>query len=243
MTAEQADFLRGYGATRRAEFLVDGAPVAATPPPFRAQRALARLGPAAKDGGAWARWFERWGFESVLLVPDAGDPDGARGFHEFHDAFLSELLALGDDGRVRDERTLACFAPRTAQPGADLLEQLAHDASGRSFPSEAAALDGGGLNLGPTSALRWQDLPDSPAARALVAASVADNQPQCSACVYRSGCSVPPSVSRRDQGTVWGRLPDSDECALRMRISDRVFGRLDDEKWLLLLDKWRVDMT
>lgn len=243
MTPEHADFLRGHGATRRASLVLDGAPKGDRPPPFRAQRALARLAPGAREPRAWARWFERWGFESVRLLPAAADGDGSRGFHAFHGEFLDELISLGDEGRVRDEWALAFLAGRPwSLPGADLVEELAHDASGRVFPSEAAALDPAGLSLGTAAALRWQDLPASEAVRALVAASMPDNQPQCSQCVYRSFCAVPPSVSRREQGGLWGRMPESAECALRMGILDRFFTRMDDEKWLLLLDKWHVDM-
>ncbi|UPT75707.1 MAG: hypothetical protein M0D55_08560 [Elusimicrobiota bacterium] len=242
MTPDQAEFLRGHGAGRRVELVLDGAPELGRAPAFRAQRALARLGPGAKDARGWARWFERWGFESVLLLPDGGDADGSRAFHAFHAAFLDELLELGDEGRVRDEWAGAAFAGARFLPGADLLERLAHDASGRTFASEQAALEPGGMSLGDTTSVRWQDLPGTEAVRALVAASLPDNQPLCSQCAYRAFCAVPPSASRAAQGTLWGRLPDSPECALRMGVWDRIFGRLDDEKWLLLLDKWRVDM-
>ena len=71
----------------------------------------------------------------------------------------------------------------------------------------------------------------------------ADNQPQCSQCAYRPFCAVPASVHLKRQGTTWGQLPSSSACAVNMGILDHIISTLNDEKMLLLLDKWHVDMT
>ncbi len=243
MTPDQADFLRSHGVTRAATLTLDGAPDMKKAPPFRAQRARAVLMPGAVRPREWASWFEKWGFESVRLEPSSLDAEGASRFGTFHAEFLDWLVEHGEDANIRDEWATAFLAGRTwSLPGVDLLEQLAYDARGRVFTSEESAAASAPV-LGEAGELRYQDLAKIEAASAVIAASHADNQPQCSQCVYRSYCTVAPSINQKLQGHYWGRTPDSAACVWQMGILDRFFGRLGDEKWLFLLNKWNVDMT
>jgi len=242
MTPDQVDFLRSHGVTRAATLALDGAPDMKKAPPFRAQRARAVLLPGAVRPREWAEWFEKWGFESVRLLPSELDAEGASRFGAFHGELLDWLVEHAEDTNLRDEWATAFLAGRTWRlPGVDLLEQLAYDARGRVFTSEESAAAGAPV-LGEAGELRYQDLAKIEAASAVIAASHADNQPQCSQCAYRSYCTVAPSINQKLQGHYWGLTPDSAACAWQMGILDRFFGRLDDEKWLLLLSKWHVDM-
>ena len=241
MTPDQADFLRSHGVTRQLELVLAGKPDMKKPPAFRAQRARARLAADAAAPRAWAQWLETWGFESVKLLPSSLDAAGVASFGEFHAEFLSWLVEHGEQANLRDEWATTLLGGRSwALPGMDLLEHLAYDADGRVFTSEEAAPE---LELGVVGELRYPDIARRAATGAVLAAAAADNQPLCSQCAYRPFCAVPPSVHQKLQGTLWGRLPESPACALQMGILDRIFERLDDEKWLLLLDKWHVDMT
>lgn len=242
MTSEQADFLRAHGVTRCAALTLDGKPDMGKAPPFRAQRARARLGAGAADPRAWARWLEAWGFESARLLPAALDEKGAAAFVSFYGGFFGALIADGERGSLRDEWALALLAGRSWNlPGMDLLEQLAYDGAGRVFTSEESA-GRAELGLGTVSELRYQDIPRLSAAGAVVAASQPDNQPLCSQCAYRPFCAVPPSVNRNTQGDVWGQTPSSPACTIQMGILDRILDGLNDEKCMNLLNKWNVDM-
>ncbi len=244
MSPDQADFLRSHGVARCAILELDGEPDLKKAPAFRAQRARAYLRPGASGPRAWAQWFEKWGFESVRLVPTAFDEKGAAEFESFYGEFLGWLVENGETANLRDEWTLAFLGGRPwGLPGADVLEQLAYDAAGRVFTSEEAVRGGGELGLGTVAELRYPDIGRSAPARAVIAASHPDNQPLCAQCAYRPYCSVPPALSQRLQGGLWGRIPESPVCTTYMGVLDHIFGRLDDEKWLLLLDKWNVDMT
>jgi radical SAM protein with 4Fe4S-binding SPASM domain len=240
MTPDQTDFLRSHGVTRTLELELDGAPDMKKAPAFRAQRARARLGAGAADPRAWAKWFEKWGFESVKLLPGGG---GAAVFKPFYGEFLGWLVEHGEEANLRDEWALSFLAGRLwGLPGMDVLEQLAYDSAGRVFTSEEAVSGAGELALGTVAELRYPEIARSAAAKAVIAASHPDNQPLCAQCVYRPFCAVAPALNQRLQGTLWGRTPVSEACALQMGVLDRIFGALDDEKCLLLLDKWNVDM-
>jgi len=239
MAPDQADFLRSHGVTRSAALTLDGAPDMKQAPAFRAQRARARLGANAADPRAWARWFEKWGFESVRLEPASHDEKGSDAFIEFYGGFLGHLIEHGEETNLRDELAISFLGGRTWNlPGTDVLEQLAYDAAGRVFTAEE-----GGIELGAAASLRYQDLAGLPAVPAVIAASHADNQPLCSQCAYRPYCTLAPSLSRRTQGTLWGQTPSSVLCSIQMGLLDAIFERLIDEKTLLLLNKWHVDIS
>jgi hypothetical protein len=244
MSPDQADFLRSHGVTRSAALDLDGKPDMKKAPGFRAQRAYARLGEGAADPQAWARWFEKWGFESVRLLPAAHDAKRVAAFVEFHGAFLGWLIEHGEESNVRDEIAISFLGGRLwSLPGTDVLEQLAYDGGGRVFTSEAAVDAAGELCLGSVSDLRYQDIARLPATAAVIAASHPDNQPLCSQCAYRPFCTVAPGLSQKLQGTLWGQTPSSPLCTLQMGLLDRILESLNDEKCLLLMNKWHVDIT
>ncbi len=244
MSPDQADFLRSHGVTRSVILELDGKPDMKTAPDFRAQRARARLKPGAAEPRAWARWFEKWGLESVRLLPSSLDEKGTAAFLAFYGGFLDSLIEDGERTNVRDEWAVGLLGGRLWNlPGMDVLEQLAYGADGRVFSSETAATGTAALALGTVGELRYQDIARLPSTSAVIAAASPDNQPLCSQCVYRAYCAVPPALNHKIQGHVWGQTPSSDACTLQMGILDRIFGRLDDEKMLLLLGKWCVDLT
>lgn len=242
MSPDQADFLRAHAVTRAAALVLSGRPDMGRAPAFRAQRARARLGPDATDPRAWLLWFEKWGFESVRLLPAALDEKSAAAFGGFYAGFLGRLIEDAEKGNVRDEWAAALLGGRLWNlPGMDILEQLAYDREGRVFTSEEAAGDSE-LSLGDAATLRYQDLARLPVTGAVIAAGHPDHQPLCSQCAYRPFCAVPASVNKKSQGHVWGRMTESVSCAIQMGILDRILEHLDDEKMLNLLNKWQVDM-
>lgn len=243
MSPDQADFLRSHGVTRCVKLELDGAPDMRKAPPFRAQRARARLTPGAAEPRAWAEWFERWGFESARLEPSSLDETSVAAFGAFHDGFLDWLVEHGEESNLRDEWAASLLAGRPwTLPGVDILEQLAYDADGRVFSSELAA-GAGEASLGGAGELRYPDLARLEAASAAIAASHPDNQPLCGQCAYRPYCTISPSLNQKLQGNFWGQTPSSAACSMQMDILDRIFRRLSDEKCFLLLNKLNIDMT
>jgi hypothetical protein len=129
----------------------------------------------------------------------------------------------------------------------DLLETLAYAPDGRVWSSEQGLELGEGGDetyaLGAAGTLRFDALRGAPLARLLAASLWRDVQPLCGDCAYRLLCTVPPSAHHAEQGTPWGRLPDSPRCAVHMGVLDALFGVWDDEKRLPALEKWGVDIA
>lgn len=240
-----AGFLSDRGVPVRIEVDADGPPSASALRP--AARYLVRVGAKARDPRAWVDLLAARGAGSVLFAPAALDEAGARAFLAFYRGALARLLERWEDG-PNDEWAPALLGGRAAErPGVDLLETLAYAPDGRVYSSETGlALAEGGdgtYALGPAASLRFDDLAGSALARLLAAGLWRDVQPLCGDCAYRLLCAVPPSVHQAEQGSPWGRLPDSPRCAVHMGVLDALFSVWDDEKCLPALEKWGVDIA
>ncbi|MDD5304460.1 MAG: hypothetical protein PHS14_15290, partial [Elusimicrobia bacterium] len=112
MSPDQADYLRSHGVARSVTLELDGEPDMEKAPPFRAQRARARLRPGAGGPRAWAQWFDKWGFESVRLLPSALDEKGTAALVEFYGEFLGWLIEHGEESNLRDEIAMSFLGGR-----------------------------------------------------------------------------------------------------------------------------------
>lgn len=244
--AENADldWLAARGVERRTVLTLSGAPRRGELPAFSAQTARALVAAPAAQAAAWMDWLDAAGLRSVLLEPAADGPAGRRAFLAFYAAALERLAEL--EGPLLDESLRAHLAePRWALPGLDVLEELACDERGELFTSERAALlpeSGRRLfSLGPAGETRLSELAGLPAVRAALAAAEPENQPLCRSCAYAAFCALAASQSYAEQGTVWGRMPQSSACALVLGRLDAVFALSDCEKGRDLLNKHSVD--
>ena len=180
----------------------------------------------------------------MRLLPSALDARAVSAFVGFHGGFFGWLIEHGEESNVRDEIAMSFLGGRLwSLPGTDVLEQLAYDGAGGVFTSEEAVDGAGELRLGTVAELRYQDIARLPATAAVIAASHPDNQPLCSQCACRPFCTLAPSLSQKLQGSLWGQTPSSPLCALQMGLLDHILESLNDEKCLLLMNKWHVDIT
>jgi radical SAM protein with 4Fe4S-binding SPASM domain len=243
-SGEAARELRGWGVAARLCFELDGPPPG---PEQAADAALALVGSAARAPEAWIDWLRARGFASYRLRPaDGGGPEDGRAFAAFHAAALERLLEGVETSDLLDEVLVDYLRARPlARPGLDLLGELAVDADGRLYTSERAlGLDDQGravFSLGDVHSTRFGDLASLPAARAALEASDADRQPLCCQCAYRPFCRTAPSAHYARSGSVWGRLPESADCAAAAAFLDRVFFLFSAEKLNILLNKANID--
>lgn len=236
--SERIEWLAARGVERRTILSINGAPKRGELPAFSAQTAEAVVDAAPETAAAWVDWLSEAGLRSVRFAPSA--PAKLSRFLDFYSRALARVAEL--EGPLLDESVRALLAePRWALPGLDVLEELCCAADGTVYTSERAALLPEGARglfaLGTAGELRLPDLASHPAVRAALAAAEPENQPACGACAYAPFCAIPISASYAEQGTTWGRMPDSFSCALNMGRLDAVFGIKEVNKFHDLLAK------
>lgn len=236
------------GVVVRGEFSVDGPPGR---PPFRAPRALARVGPKARGGAGWADALAQTGARGVEWRPSgaAALPGaGAEAFAAFAADALERMIETCETSDLRDETAVALLAARPWEiPGLDLFETLAFSLEGEVFASEEGlelAEEGDArLRLGRAEGFRFQDLPALALTQVLVAQTAADALPFCGACAYRAACLIPVSAHVRAAGALHGRVPESPRCRAHMAVLDRALTRLGSGNMLNFIEKWGIDRS
>lgn len=240
-----AGFLSDRAIAVRCELSADGPPSPSQLVPCA--RALVRVGPGARDPKAWVDLLAARGVGSVLFAPAARDAAGARRFVAFYEAALGRLLENWEVG-PNDEWAQSLLGGRAGErPGVDLLETLAYAPDGGAYSSEdgLALAEAGDATyaLGAAAKLRFEEFASAPLARLIAAGLWREVQPLCGDCAYRLLCTVPPSAHQAEQGSPWGRLPDSPRCIAHMGVLDALFSVWDTEKCLPALEKWGVDIA
>ncbi len=236
LPARMKEFLDGHRVDLRAVVEIAGPPSVAVP---GARRVLARVNAPAEAASGWIDALSEAGVESILLEPSGS----AKDFLAFYAAALDRMLQLQGRRDMREERGLGFLSGRRwLLPGHDVLSELCYAPDGSIYSGElAASLDEEArdlLKLGELGSRRFDDLAKGPAVRAVLAASLSENQPMCSQCVYRPFCAVAPSENLRSQGTLWGRHPSSERCALHMALLDILFSRLARTESAEALRQW-----
>ena len=94
--------------------------------------------------------------------------------------------------------------------------------------------------LGHVDTHRYRQLVGHETVRAAVIASNLDGQPDCINCAYNPYCGTIPATNHKTTGSVFGRMRESDVCAVHKGIQDYLFEKLataDDETKDILL-RW-----
>lgn len=83
-----------------------------------------------------------------------------------------------------------------------------------------------------------RDVVSHPTVRAAALASELGSQPLCGQCAYQPYCGVSPVYNYAAQGTIHGRNPTNDRCAVLMGRFDALFARLDVPAGRAQLERW-----
>ncbi len=136
---------------------------------------------------------------------------------------LKELNALRFLARILADR-------QWAYPEREAVDRVSYDAEGGitlfdEGPGRAEPL----FRAGDVRQSSFNAVIDSAAARAGLTALQPDGQPLCAQCAYRPYCGgVGPAGAMREQGTLWGRTPDSARCQALMAVQDVMFERVQE---------------
>jgi len=74
--------------------------------------------------------------------------------------------------------------------------------------------------------------------RAAAAATLLENQPLCSQCVYKPYCGLDSVLNRQMQRSLCGHMPTNDRCRLYMGLFDVLFEKLADPQARAVFESW-----
>lgn len=162
-------------------------------------------------------------------------------FLEFYRNAFDYILELNINGTQVMERNAAIMLCKIIgdtepnyldlrSPGGAAIGQLAFHPSGNVYSSDegrmVAAMGDDTFLLGNVLKNSYADMMTGPATKALVLAGTNDGQPDCVQCVYKPYCGQQPEYNYKTQGSIFGRMRDSDWCRKHKGIFDHVMKRL-----------------
>jgi His-Xaa-Ser system radical SAM maturase HxsB len=165
-----------------------------------------------------------------MLEKNAG---GAEILERYAAIFLTKILTGGDPN----------FLDIRSPCGAG-IGQLAYNYDGSLFTcDEGRMLHEMGddfFHLGRAGETKYRDLMTHDTVRAMIAASTLDAQPDCVSCTYAAYCGICPVHNYQTQGSLHGRMRESDWCAVHKGIQDYLFEKLGsgDAATLASLERW-----
>ncbi|MCB9729148.1 MAG: hypothetical protein H6744_19120 [Deltaproteobacteria bacterium] len=166
---------------------------------------------------AWLRAYER-AFARMLHHEREG--------HPIRERTAAALLARILDGKTEDE----C---RLRSPASDGIGQFAYHVDGRVFASEGGRkLAERGEDIFQIGELRkngYHDMVTSPTVRALVMATTLEGQPGWIQSAYKPFAGVSPARCYGEQGSIHGRMQDSEQARELHGILDLLFLQLSNE--------------
>lgn len=162
-------------------------------------------------------------------------------FLEFYRAAFDYILQLNVEGIQVLERNAAIMLCKIIgdsepnyldlrSPGGAAIGQLAFHPNGNVYSSDegrmVAAMGDDTFLLGNVLNDSYLDIMTRPAVKALVLAGTNDAQPDCVQCVYKPYCGQQPEYNYKTQGSIFGRMRDSEWCRKHKGIFDHVMQRL-----------------
>jgi len=174
-------------------------------------------------------------------------------FMSFYRALLDYVIELNEKGTPFFERAALIALTkilRRTEPGyVDLrspsgaaLGVMAYDYDGSVYTGDEArmlAAEGDGFfKVGHVASTTYKDAIDHPVTRAAAAATLLENQPLCSQCVYKPYCGLDSVLNRQMQRSLWGHMPTNDRCRLYMGLFDVIFEKLADPKARAVFESW-----
>ena len=147
--------------------------------------------------------------------------------------FLTKILR-GEDPNFMDIRS----------PGGSGIGALAYNYDGKIFTSDEGRMlhetGDDSFVIGDVRTANYRALMKHETIRALVMASIREVQPDCVSCAYAPFCGVQPEHNHRTQGSIFGRMRESNVCAVHKGIQDYLFQKLreDDPRTVEILRRW-----
>ncbi len=160
---------------------------------------------------------------------------GTRVMERYAAIFLTKILT-GEDPNFLDIRS----------PGGAGIGQLTFNYDGAVYTSDEgrmlAETGDDTFRIGHVQDARYRDLIMHDTVRSLVLASNLDGQPDCVSCTYNPYCGNKPEHSYRTQGSIFGRMRESDICAVHKGIQDVLFEKLlvDDGPTRETFCRWTI---
>ncbi len=179
-------------------------------------------------------------------------------FMEFYRNALDYIIELNKGGVQILERYAAIFLTKILKgedpnfldirwPGGGGIGQLAYSYDGTVFTSDEGRMLGATgdetFAIGNVHTSSYRDLVGHETVRALALASNLEQSPDCVGCAYLPYCGVPPVHSYKTQGTIFGRMHESNVCYVHKGIQDYLFEKLAeaDEETLAIFERWTTN--
>jgi His-Xaa-Ser system radical SAM maturase HxsB len=181
-------------------------------------------------------------------------------FLEFYKNAVDYIIELNKEGAEVMERHAAIMLNKMIvglepnyldlrSPGGAVIGQVAYHPDGSIYTSDegrmvAAMGDGDDLfRVGDVQTWGYNEIMLGATTRGMILASSNDGQPHCTSCVYKIYCGLQPEYNYKTQGSIFGRMADSDWCKKHMGIFDYLAHRLKDadEAEMAIFDRWTTN--
>jgi uncharacterized protein len=178
-------------------------------------------------------------------------------FIEFYKTAVDYIIELNKQGVEVMERHAAIMLSKILResdpnyldlrtPGGAVIGQVGYHPDGRVFSSDEGRMVGA-MNddifaVGHVDGT-YQDIVRSDTVRALVFASTNDSQPGCVSCTYKVWCGQQPEYNYKTQGSIFGRMADSNWCRKHKYIFDFLMEKLEraDPVEMEIFDRWTTN--
>lgn len=178
-----------------------------------------------------------------------------RAYLDFYAKATDYVLELNRQGVQMIERYAAIFLTKILQgedpnfldirsPAGAGIGQLAYSYDGTIYTCDEgrmlAAQGDDTFRLGHVDESNYRDIVGHDTVRAMVIASNLDSQPDCVACTYNPYCGIQTTHNHKTQGSIFGRMRESNICAVHKGIQDYLFNKLADAEPHVLeaFDRW-----
>ncbi len=164
-------------------------------------------------------------------------------YHRFYREATDHILDLNRQGTQMIERYAAILLTKILRgeepnfldlrsPAGAGISMLAYSYDGDVYTCDEgrmlAAQGDPTFRLGNVFESTYRDLVGHPTVRAMVIASNLDGQPDCVDCTYNPYCGIQTTHNHKTQGSIFGRMRESNVCAVHKGIQDYLFGKLAD---------------
>ncbi|MGZ4780151.1 MAG: His-Xaa-Ser system radical SAM maturase HxsB [Thermoanaerobaculia bacterium] len=176
-------------------------------------------------------------------------------YHRYYRDAVDYMIELNKQGVQILERYAAIFLTKIMSgedpnfldirnPVGAGIGQMAYSYDGKIYTCDEGRMLGGTGDdmflIGDVRTSKYRDLVGHETVRATILASSLDAQPDCVNCAYNPYCGIVPAHNYKTQGSIWGRMRESNLCAVHKGIQDYLFGKMieGDPATMEILQRW-----